>query len=304
MILNSGKRLEMGETTQSHMQRFLSAAPEWVITGITGTTGDVMGKLQLTQLGLVQAQQPDVADYSMMPYRTRLPFRPLQEFLWEEEYSHILGQSIREHPGLRLVGGGLLKSQGYLHRDLIMHGALIWAKDVGELRALRRLSACIVFGGKAMDRSEGGAPLPRDIHHLCGMSAEHEPASGLARRTIGLEGAVSRAGLKCADRYEHFDIDGPGGEVVTEVEFSLSLHPRAIKVSPMAYSISNLIFVNSWTTPLANIHFKDPYQPRSDFLRGRDGLPALAEHKERPGVPEEQPAGAGWGDTCGGRHGV
>lgn len=215
----------MGDTSPCHMQRFLSAAPEWYITGINGTMGFVMGNLQLTQLGLVQAQPPDFADYSEPPHQVALPVpSDLGRLLLDEDYSHILGRSIRAHqpepnPTLRLMGTRVMHmSRGYLHEHLIPQGALIWAKDLGEHQALRRLTGRIVSGGKTGAR------------HLCGISAEYESATGLTRRVVGVEKTGAGPGVKLPDLLEPFDIDGPGGEVVTQLEFPLQAYPRALRV--------------------------------------------------------------------------
>lgn len=215
----------MGDTSQCHMQRFLSAAPEWYITGINGTTGFVMGNLQLTQLGLVQAQPPEFADYSEPPHQVPLPVpSDLGRLLMDEDYSHILSRSIRVHqpgpnPTLRLMGTRVMHmSRDYLHQDLIPQGALIWAKDLCEHRALRRLTGRIVSGGKA------------DARYLCGISAEYESATGLARRVVGVEKTGAGPGVKLPDLFKPFDIDGPGGEVVTELEFPLQPYPRGLRV--------------------------------------------------------------------------
>lgn len=210
----------MGDTSQRHMQRSFIAAPGWCITGINGTTGVVMGNLKLTQLGLVQAQQPDVVDYSAPLHHFPLPvLGPLGELVWDEDYSQVLGQSIQEHPILRLMGSrSLYRKMGNLHKDLICYGALIWAKDARELRSLRRLTGCIVSGGKS------------DIQCVCGVNAEYEPTTDVARRVIGIEKMGTEPGVKAPDLFEHFDIDGPGGEVVTELQLPRQAYPKALRV--------------------------------------------------------------------------
>lgn len=206
------------------MQRFLSAGRDWYITGVSGTTGFVMGNLQLTQLALVQAEHPDVADHTV-PHRVRLPApTPLGQVMWDKDYSQILGQGIWEHPTLRLVGcRNFLQSKSHLHRDLVSHEALIWAKDVGEQRALRRLTGCIVSGGN------------EDLQFLCGVIAEYGAPTDLARRAVGLEKTGAGPSVTPTALSEPFDIDGPGGEVVTELELPVQDYPKALKVCPMSF---------------------------------------------------------------------
>lgn len=223
IILDPGRRSSMSDMSQSYMHRIFSAAPDWYVTGINGTTEFVMGNLQMTRLGLAQAQHHDVADYTMPPHRDPLPVpSPLGQLLWDEEYSQILGQSIREHPTLRLMACRSLPqpTRGFLHRDLMSHEALIWAKDVGKRRALRRLTGCIVSGGK------------EDI--VCGVSAAYGDVTDLARRTVGLKKTEAGPGVKTSVLFEPFDIDGPRGEVVTRLEFPMQAYPKALKVWTMS----------------------------------------------------------------------
>lgn len=213
----------MGNTSQSHMQRSLLAAPGWCITGMKGTKLLSLSNLPLMELGLIQAQHPDVTDYSVPPPQVPLPPpTPLGELLWDEDYSQILGQSIQEHPMLRLIGS---RSQhwtnGHLGKDLLSRGALIWAKHAGEHHSLRRLTGCIISGRN------------NDMQHLCGVNAEYEPATDLARRVIGAEKTGTGPGGKPPDLFEPFEIDGPGGEVVTELEIPVQAYPRALKVCAM-----------------------------------------------------------------------
>lgn len=214
----------MGNISVCQMQRLLSANPDWCITGIHGTLGIVTDNLQLTMLGIVQAQHPDVADYSVPPYRVP-PLLPTQlgQVLWDDDYSQILGHSIQEHQTLHLTEGRRFQeSNGFLRSHLIPHGALIWAKDVREHRALRRLTGCVVSGEKE------AKPC------LSGIIAEYEPTKGPARRVVGVE-KTGGAGpdVKPTELIESFEIDGPGGEVVTELEIPRDIYKvytRALKV--------------------------------------------------------------------------
>lgn len=216
VILDSGRRSVMGDTSGCHMQRLLSVAPDWCITGMRGTTGFVRDNLQLTRLGLVEAQPPGLGDYSVPPHRLLGPRQTqLEQLSWDDDYSQVLGQSIQEHQTLELTlpREWYYPSTGYSPNSLLPHGALIWAKDAGEQRALRRFKGCIVSGR--------GFTGPA---HLCvsGISAEHEPAADPGRREVVVNKAV---GL-----FESFDMDGPGGEVVTEIEVPKEDFPRALKI--------------------------------------------------------------------------
>lgn len=139
--------------------------------------------------------------------------------MWDDDYSQILGQSIQEHQTLQpREGSNLHETSGLLRHGLISHGALIWAKDVGEHRELRRLTGCIVTGGKAANR------------WLYGVSAKYEPTTDIARRVVGFDETGVSPDVKYIEVFESFDMDGPGGEVVTELEIPLESYPRALKV--------------------------------------------------------------------------
>lgn len=217
-----------------------------------------MGNQQLTQLGLVQAQQPDVADYSVPLQHFPLPVpRPLGQLLWDEDYSQVLGQRIQEHPLLRLVGSrSLYRKSRYLHKDLISFGALIWAKDAGELRSLRRLTGCIVMGGTT------------NKQYVCGVNADYEPTTDLARRVIGIEKIGAELGVRAPDVFRQLEIDGPGGEVVTELGLPLEAYPKALTVCFMTCP-KGMISCAGGSRSMADVHHKDPYQPGPYLLLGR-----------------------------------
>ncbi|KAG8164083.1 hypothetical protein KVR01_006001 [Diaporthe batatas] len=217
VLLDSGRTSVMGSTSECQMQQLLSSAPDWCITGIHGNTGVVRGNLQLIRIGLVQAQPSElqVVDYSTPPHRLRHPHRgSLEELTWDDDYSQILGRRIQEYQGLQLTDHRNYhhSGRGYLANDLVSCGALIWAKNAGEHRSLRRLTGCIV---SARDQS---GPVRAC---LSGLSAEHEPATDM-RRMVGVN---QPDGI-----FESFDIDGPGGEVVTELEVPAEQYTRALKI--------------------------------------------------------------------------
>lgn len=257
------------------MQRFLSAAPDWYITGINGTMGVVMGNLQLFQLGLLQTRHPDVADYSVLPHLVQAPdSNPLKKIIWDEDYSHILGRSIREHQRLRLIEGRVLRqSTCHLAGDLVCHGALIWAADADELRTVRRLTGCIASGGQG------------NVQYLCGVNADFEPATDLARRVVGFEKTGDGPGVKPPDLFEAFDVHGPGGEVVTELEIPSHPWPGALKVCSMPH-VSSMACFAAGSTSMADIHFRRFTPTGAGLVLGvkqacRYGLHGRASRRQR-----------------------
>lgn len=234
VILNTGEKKVFGTTNRGYPQRYLPVAPDWYLTGMTAKTGEVDGKQQFTRLGLLQAQLPDKGDYSVLPEPDAPPRpTPLQALLWDEDYSGMLQLSIWDHPTLELVYE-TDHSTGFedgVHRDLIPHQALIWARDQQDLRSLRRVSGFVVVTGARL----GGETPTQDV---CGVSAEYDPKSALMRRMIGITKSSPGAELKFEDPWRHFEIDGPGGEVITEVQYAMTQEkpkPMAMKVSPDHY---------------------------------------------------------------------
>jgi hypothetical protein len=247
----------MGNIAICHSQRLLSAAPDWRITGINGTTGLVEDNMQLTQLGLVQAPYRDVPDYSVPPNHLPLPLPTrLGELMWDDDYSQILGQRIQEHQTLQLAQGRIFPGGSTpLCHDLVPRGALIWAKDVGEHRALRRLTGYVDTGEESANR------------WLYGVSAEYEPTTDLARRVVGVDKTGASPDVKLTEMFESFDIDGPGGEVVTDLAIPQVPYPKALKVCFVS-CVGEMTCFTVGITPMTNAHFKDSHQPWPGLLLG------------------------------------
>lgn len=218
-----------GTTNRGYSQRFLPAAPNWCITGMTGMIGEVKGKRQLTRLGLLQAQNPGLIDYSAAP-EPPIPPKPthLQSLLWENNYFDLLHHDIWNHPTLRLVhiASHATRINQVVHPDLIAHEALIWAGDERDLRSLTRLSGFVVLGGTRLVLSRG----MYGVHDVCGVNAEYTPESALMWRRIGINKNSPGSDMENEDPWMHFDIDGPGGEIVTEILYAMQEKPKAMKV--------------------------------------------------------------------------
>lgn len=77
----------MGATDQGYTQRLLLASANWFITGLTELTGEIEGKQQFLRLGLLQAKDPTLSDYSELPEDSTVPEpTTLQSLLWDEDY--------------------------------------------------------------------------------------------------------------------------------------------------------------------------------------------------------------------------
>lgn len=138
----------------------------------------------------------------------------VERYLWKEEYKSLLQSRIWEHRGITFIHldpERLASREGTtaVPADLVQHEALIWAKDKNELRSLVRLTGYVAFGGLATASSLPDVPM----YNLCGIRAEF---TDNRRRMIGklIESDANDWPREyCVD----FDIDGAGGEVVTEI---------------------------------------------------------------------------------------
>ena len=182
------------------------------------------------------------------------PIPPLQRWLWQSDMTDILGEPIWDSPGYRLVYGedgdeelnndsdSFWNGQPEVHRDVVPLQALVWARDKTELRSLKCLS------GYQLGFEE-------DEYSLCGIVAEFTSQSSQKRRTIGRtqEGNYQASSNKHATGFKrgemgdfatmhtdsdisplqnitlHFDIDGAGGEIITEILVARLTEQRAIK---------------------------------------------------------------------------
>jgi hypothetical protein len=112
--------------------------------------------------------------------------------------------------------------------DVLPHEVLLWAKDKDELKRLTRISAFVVEDGHVSSQERTWP-----VHAVLGMRAQYEERYWEPKRTIG-------SGTKSAENEEsenddwaeeylvHFDIDGSGGELVTEIH--VADQAKAIKL--------------------------------------------------------------------------
>lgn len=224
VILNTGQTRLFGTDKRGFSKRYLPVAPNWYMTGMTGMTGEIDGKQQFVRLGLLQAQHPELADYSILPEADAPPKpTPLQSLLWDEDYSDVLHHNIWDHPTLGMFQANrVARSEDTIHRDLIPHQALIWARDERDLRSLRRVSGYIVAGSTYCDEIY--------MDDVCGVTAEYTPKSALMRRMVGITKTSPGSEMTFERPWRHFEIDGPGGEIITEVQYAMHEKPKAIKI--------------------------------------------------------------------------
>lgn len=148
----------------------------------------------------------------------------LESHLWRDDCSEIYGRAIWEHPTIKVITSGHTRGlRAGVHDDLVPYEALIWATDENELRTLTRLSGHVTEGGRIT--SIFGESRP--IHDLCGIRAQFGAMNDTPQHTIGIQKEEDGSDWK-EKSSSHFDIDGPGGEYVNEISFSLH---EAMKVT-------------------------------------------------------------------------
>ncbi|KKY27765.1 putative f-box domain-containing protein [Diplodia seriata] len=119
--------------------------------------------------------------------------------------------------------------------DMVPCEALLWAKDLSELRQITRLSGNVIVGGTVTGTGEDGKWYTRNYHVLCGASVQYTPEYGQPERSVGVtaqdaDGVDVDKGDQTPRTMVDFDIDGPGGEEVTSVKVATQGISRALKV--------------------------------------------------------------------------
>jgi hypothetical protein len=150
-----------------------------------------------------------------------------------------------------------------LPRDILPHHTLIWARDASELKRLKRISSFEVSCHSKTSQKDGKS-CTKLCPDILGLRAESEDGK---IREIGNPGPVcaqdpshnpliERFGLPhsttptpwAEENMIHFDIDGAGGEYITEVH--VVLEAKAIKLitnrGREAYFGEDLRDVGSW----------------------------------------------------------
>lgn len=128
--------------------------------------------------------------------------------------------------------------------EMIPYQVLLWAKDAAELRQIRRISAYVVVGGTVSGNFNGSTWESRPVHDVLGLMVEYVNDYAEPKRIGLLKEKYEKGELAelAEEHMQHFDIDGPGGEYVTEVEVATMSDPKAMKVSEMRlFSINSIL---------------------------------------------------------------
>jgi hypothetical protein len=219
------------------------------LTGLVGLVGNAdtsmtsalnSESLVISRLGVLQCAIPGTE-----PEERPDLWRP-QRLLWKESAAKVTTSGpnstytgpMWSHEHLRMLPLGTDYGQGDIPIDILPHEVLLWAKEESELRRLTRISAFVVEDGCITGFDPAG-DTERPIHAVLGIRAEYGKQYCESARTIGSGRAPKTA--SCAadasgsakleetdvvvqdwdEKYlVHFDIDGPGGEIITEIHVS------------------------------------------------------------------------------------
>ncbi|RFU26663.1 hypothetical protein B7463_g9679, partial [Scytalidium lignicola] len=230
---NNGREVHLGQTDMGYSMRPLLASSDLVIVGVEGQVGPIRENDKIISLGLLQAPSPGIDDYTIPTSDFISPEMPLLEkYLWREDYRNILQSRIWASPGIELVTINPHSRESLTDagpNEIVPHEALIWAKDQHELRSLVRLTGYVIIGGTLSGWDANHQSQTRPIHDLCGIRADFTNNHHEQRRIIGIR-KESDGSDWLEEHCVNFDIDGAGGEVVTEISIAQHEAPKAIKL--------------------------------------------------------------------------
>ncbi|KAL0256786.1 hypothetical protein SLS55_009183 [Diplodia seriata] len=188
---------------------------------------------KICRLGLLQCTRPPMDDFALLQavYYDSASFQ--QRCLWRNDLREYLPDPrdrIWNLPSLLVV-----RPNFNIPEDMVPCEALLWAKDLNELRQITRLSGNVIVGGTVSGTGEDGKRYTRNYHVLCGASVQYTPKYGQPERSVGVtaqdaDGVDVDKGDQTRRTMVDFDIDGPGGEEVTSVKVATQGISRALKV--------------------------------------------------------------------------
>ncbi|OCL02984.1 hypothetical protein AOQ84DRAFT_326619 [Glonium stellatum] len=248
LVFKSGKNNGLGDTRSGHSQRPLIVSPGQFIVGVIG---QLAGNGLISRLGLLECLRPPNDDFSL--YDANLASAPQAErpevpisrrLLWHSSACSLPTHGASDsrsapiwlHPNIHIIPPHPL---GYSQRDvpgeLLPHQVLLWAKEPMELRKLIRISSYVPIGGKASGWP-GGVHREWPIHDVLAIRCEFLREYWEPKRAIGnIPGIEDSCCVADSSKWNDenvlsFEIDGPGGEIVTQLEISRGEDPKAIKL--------------------------------------------------------------------------
>jgi hypothetical protein len=253
ITLTSGETLDVGSVTPNLNQRALLVWPGMHFVGfiaevaVVPRTGSehliTQNRIKfsysyndvITRLGLLQAANPaEGLDVDFDPFE----FPQEQRLLWHpstakigrspSDMDPIWGHAMDRSHIIRMISYEYGDRNDEIPLEILPHYALVWAKDVAELKQIRRISAFVLNDGTP-DKLSGGHE-ERVNYGIHGIRVEFQDEYA-EPRTIGCgslppgfnrdEDSVQVDTAEWDDSYlQHFDIDGPGGEYITSIHIA------------------------------------------------------------------------------------
>lgn len=197
-----------------------------------------------TRLGLITLRNEELDERRILhDHITRRSHPRIDELMWKDDGNRFFGTPYWNNPSLKIVHrdeigelGALDGSLTEIHQQLVPQAALVWAKVLAELRQLKTVS---IFTTYSHMTNISGVEV--EAYHICGLGVEFSAEHTEGRRLVGVEGKLEaddqEADLSTlgGPRIPHLagaklrkmkgdgnfridlDIDGPGGEIITEV---------------------------------------------------------------------------------------
>ena len=222
------------------------------------------------RIGLLTLWETQLEDRIILPddvTRLRWDEMAVDDVLWQDDGTRFFDAPYWNNPSLRFPEyddvGGIEQEHLLLDKQLVPRDVFLWARNAAELRLLKTVSiftACSHSSrtGEISDKTVEERQRFSN-YHICGLGAEYTRGHTEERRLVGIEtkaepeiyreaelkptpmgpqpsrGSVAKVGDPNGDGDSRIDveIDGPGGEVITEVFYrSSSLNTiSAVKVS-------------------------------------------------------------------------
>jgi hypothetical protein len=139
----------------------------------------------------------------------------LESRLWADDYTDILGSPIWDTPNVRVVDCSVGRDNADVPTSLVPSHAFIWAGNEEETRCLRRIAAY----ERQTDVDTNSAGETTNRTGFGGFRADYVADSNIPTRFAGMATELDGGDWK-AENIVSFDIDGLGGEAITEVKVS------------------------------------------------------------------------------------
>ncbi|RLL96312.1 hypothetical protein CFD26_105094 [Aspergillus turcosus] len=243
VLLKSGGRLELGDVTDvlgGHSVRRLSVSDKCVLLGLRG---EIAEDHTIIRLGLVECLDPTQDE--TYPEEERMANAPLNvqilgrsvddipfvhRLLWSTEgfaiyhHDHDDDSPIWDHPDVHVLP--LLEPQSD-QDDLAPCQIIHWASYPRNIRRLESISAWVYTEDSVLPDTDAKRP----VTNVLGMTAKFTKRGWEPGSHVGLNRRVAtEKGYSFYNKLQRFEIDGSGGEYITEVGVAADQSWSAIKL--------------------------------------------------------------------------